>query len=241
MDWREWKTHEMLGQSVTVLVDRPIGYLHGDIVYPVNYGYLPGVMGGDGEEQDAYILGVNEPVERFTGTVVGVIRRHDDCEDKLVVAPEGKRYHQGEIAQAVHFVEQYFRSTIDCLLRKSCGVVPFRLNGGKREFLLLLQSNGCWSFPKGHMEAGETETATAMRELREETGLTAVLVPGARAELSYEVSPVSTKQVALFLGEVRGQVRVQETEIVDHRWVGENELAEYLFPDSLDACTQLLK
>ena len=115
MDWKERKTHEMLGQTVTVTVDRPIGYRHGDIVYPINYGYLPGVMAGDGEEQDAYILGVDAPVECFTGTVVGVIRRHDDCEDKLVVAPEGKLYHQGEIAQAVHFVEQYFRSTIECL------------------------------------------------------------------------------------------------------------------------------
>ena len=116
MDWKERKTHEMLGQTVTVTVDRPIGYRHGDIVYPINYGYLPGVMAGDGEEQDAYILGVDAPVECFTGTVIGVIRRHDDCEDKLVVAPEGQRYHQGEIAQAVHFVEQYFRSSIDCLL-----------------------------------------------------------------------------------------------------------------------------
>ncbi len=241
MDWRERKTHEMLGQTVTVLVDRPIGYRHGDIVYPVNYGYLPGVMAGDGEEQDAYILGVEKPVERFAGTVVGVIRRHDDCEDKLVVAPEGKRYHQGEIAQAVHFVEQYFRSTIDCLLRKSCGVVPFRMNGGEREFLLLLQSNDCWSFPKGHMDAGGSESETALRELREETGLTAELVPDARVELSYEVSPVTTKQVVLFLGEVRGEPIIQETEIRDHRWIRENELAEYLFPDSLDACMQLLR
>ena len=115
MDWRERKTHELLGQIVTVIVDRPVGYLHGDITYPVNYGFLPGVMGGDGEEQDAYILGINEPLERFTGRVVAVIRRHTDCEDKLVVAPEGEIFHQGEIAGAVRFVEQYFESTMECL------------------------------------------------------------------------------------------------------------------------------
>ena len=241
MDWRERKTHEMLGQMVTVVVDRPIGYRHGDIIYPVNYGYLPGVMADDGEEQDAYILGVEEPVERFTGMVVGVIRRHDDCEDKLVVAPEGTRYHQGEIAQAVHFVEQYFRSSMDCLVRKSCGVVPFRVMGGEREFLLLLQSNDCWSFPKGHMDAGETEVETALRELREETGLTAVLISDARVELSYAVSPVTTKQLALFLGEVCGEPVLQESEIRDYRWVRESELADYLFPDTLDACMQLLR
>ena len=115
MDWRSRKTTEMLGQTVTVLVDRPVGYCHKGTVYPINYGFVPGIMGGDGEEQDAYILGVDEAVTSFTGTVVAVIRRHNDCEDKLVVAPEGMLYHQGEIAEAVRFIEQYFRSTIDCL------------------------------------------------------------------------------------------------------------------------------
>lgn len=116
MNWRDRKTDELLGQVVTVQVDRPIGYLHGDIVYPINYGYIPGMMAGDGEEQDDYILGVDEPLETFTGKVVAVVRRHNDCEDKLVVAPEGQVYHQDEIAAAVHFQEQYFISTIDCLL-----------------------------------------------------------------------------------------------------------------------------
>lgn len=241
MDWRDRKIGEMLGKTVTVTVDRPVGYLHGDTVYPINYGYLPGVMGGDGEEQDAYILGVSDPVESFTGRVVGVIRRHNDCEDKLVVAPEGEIYHQGEISDAVQFIEQYFVSTIDCLLRKSCGVVPFSQNGDEREFLILLQSNNCWSFPKGHMDAGETEEQTALRELREETGLTAKLVDDKRVSLQYDVSPVTQKQVVLFLGKVNGEVKLQEKEIRDHRWVRESELADYLFPDSLEACKKLLK
>lgn len=240
MDWRERKTHKLLGQTVTVTVDRPVGYRHGDIVYPINYGFLPGVPGGDGEEQDAYILGVRTPVESFTGRVVAVIRRHNDCEDKLVVAPEGELFHQGEIAEAVHFVEQYFISTMDCLLRKSCGVVPFCQIGDERRYLILLQSNGCWSFPKGHMDAGETEEETALRELREETGMTAVLVSGKRVSLSYAVSPVTQKQVVYFLGEVSGEPTLQESEIREYRWVGRNELAEYLFPDSLEACESLL-
>ena len=53
MDWRSRSTRKLLGKIVTVQVDRPIGYLHGDILYPVNYGFVPGLMGGDGEEQDA--------------------------------------------------------------------------------------------------------------------------------------------------------------------------------------------
>lgn len=240
MDWRERKTHEMLGEIVTVTVDRPVGYDHHGTIYPINYGYLPGVMGGDGEEQDAYILGVEEPVETFTGRVVGVVRRINDCEDKLVVAPEGMEYHQGEIAEATRFIEQYFISTIDCLRRRSCGVVPFRTVNGEREFLILLQSNNCWSFPKGHMDAGESEEETSLRELREETGLTARLVPEARVELGYDVRPLVRKEVVLFLGEVHGEPVLQEGEIRAHRWVKREELSEYLFPDSFAACEQLL-
>lgn len=240
MDWKERTTAQMLGMTVTVEVDRPIGYLHGDTVYPINYGYLPGVMGGDGEEQDAYILGVNEPVKSFTGRVVGVIRRSNDSEDKLVVAPEGMEYHQGEIAEATYFIERYFVSTIDCLVRKSCGVVPYRMVEGQREYLILLQSNGCWSFPKGHMDAGETERETALRELREETGLTAALVPDVRVELSYDVRPLVRKEVVLFLGEVEGEPILQEREIRSHRWVKREELSDYLYPDSLAAFEQLL-
>ena len=240
MDARERIVHALLGQRVHVEVDRPIGYRHGDIVYPVNYGYIPGVMAGDGEEQDVYILGVSEPVSSFDGRVVAAIRRRNDCEDKLVAAPEGMVFHQGEIAEAVRFQEQYFDSTIDSLFRKSCGVIPFRRKGAEREFLILLQTNRCWSFPKGHMDAGETETDTALRELFEETGLTARLVPGARAVSEYDIPPRTRKQVVLFLGEVHGDVIPQETEVVNYRWVPAEELGNYLLPDTYDACADLI-
>lgn len=150
MDWRSRSTRKLLGKVVTVQVDRPVGYLHGDILYPINYGFVPGLMGGDGEEQDAYILGVDTPLSDFTGRVIAVIRRHNDCEDKLVVAPEGLSFHQGQIAEAVHFQEQYFISTIDSIFQKSCGVVPFRRAGVEPEFLLLFQrGSGTWSLSQG--------------------------------------------------------------------------------------------
>ena len=63
----------MIGKTVTVTVDRPLGSFHPehhDMYYPVNYGYVEGVMAPDGEEQDAYILGVSKPVEHFTGRVI---------------------------------------------------------------------------------------------------------------------------------------------------------------------------
>jgi len=112
---REALIASLLGKTVEITVDRPIGFVHVTkgitLHYTVNYGFLPGVMGGDGEEQDVYILGVSEPLERFTGRIIGVIRRRDDNEDKLVAAPEGMAFSGARIARETRFVEQYFDST----------------------------------------------------------------------------------------------------------------------------------
>lgn len=236
---REALIQSWLGKSVTVEIDRPIGYIHHvkgiTLHYTVNYGYLPGVMGGDGEEQDVYVLGVDKPVARFTGRIIGVIRRKDDNEDKLVAAPDGMVFHQGQIAEAVHFVEQYFDSTVESLFHKSCGVIPYRIRTGQPEYLLGLQTASCgWSFPKGHMEAWETELETALRELREETGLTAQLHPDFRTELEYALSPVAWKRLVLFLGQVSGEPVRNAEEILDFRWVTA-EQARQLLPKSTAA------
>lgn len=242
MDWRKRTTHRLLGETVTVQIDRPMGYRHGEIRYPVNYGFVPGLTGGDGEAQDAYILGPDGPVDTFTGQVIGVIRRHDDAEDKLVVADDGIRRHQADIAAAVDFQERYFTSSIECLFRKSCGVVPFRRREGRVEFLVLFeQFSQCWSFPKGHMEIGENEEDTARRELFEECGLTPRLIPGIRAAQEYPVGPKSRKEVVFFLGEAEGDPLPRPGEIADLRWVSFGELAGLLFPDSVETCRSLLK
>lgn len=85
---------------------------HADLYYPVNYGHVQGTMAADGEEQDAYVLGVTEPLLQFTGRVIAIIHREDDVEDKWVVAPDGLTYTQDEIARQTHFQEQYFKSKI---------------------------------------------------------------------------------------------------------------------------------
>ena len=105
----------MLGSIVKVTVDRPLGSYHPqhkNIYYEVNYGYIEGIISGDGEEMDAYILGVNEPLSHFTGRVIAIIHRINDVEDKLVVAPDGISFTENEIRQATHFQEQYFMSKI---------------------------------------------------------------------------------------------------------------------------------
>ena len=112
MNQRESLIRQMIGKSVYVVVDRPVGFCHKGLVYSVNYGYIPGLMAGDGEAQDVYILGIAEPLEEFDGIVIAAVLRKDDVEDKLIAAPEGMVFTPEEIARSVHFVEQYFDSSI---------------------------------------------------------------------------------------------------------------------------------
>ncbi|MBR2043521.1 MAG: inorganic pyrophosphatase [Clostridia bacterium] len=108
----------MIHPIVTVTVDRPLGSYHpehSNIYYPINYGYIKGTLAADGEEEDAYVLGVTEPVSEFTGKIIAIIKRENDVEHKWVVAPEGMLFTREEIAKSTYFQERYFKSTIELL------------------------------------------------------------------------------------------------------------------------------
>ncbi len=107
-------TRDYLGTTVTVEIDRPMGIRHPkhNFLYPINYGFIPGTISGDGEELDAYILGESRPVAKFTGVVIAYIHRLNDDDDKLIVVPEGKNFTDQEIREQTHFQEQYFTSII---------------------------------------------------------------------------------------------------------------------------------
>lgn len=107
---------EIFSQTFEVSVDRPIGTRHPkhgtEIVYPINYGEIVGLVGGDGEYQDVYILGVSAPLRTFRGRIVAIIHRLDDVEDKWVTCPEGQSYTAEEIRAAVDFQEKYYHSEL---------------------------------------------------------------------------------------------------------------------------------
>ena len=103
-----------LNKIVTVKMDRPLGSQHPKhgFVYPVNYGYIPNTVSGDGEELDAYVLGEHKPLDTFTGKVVAIIHRTNDNDDKLVVMKDGRNYTDEQIRALTEFQEQYFESVI---------------------------------------------------------------------------------------------------------------------------------
>lgn len=105
---------QFLGKTVTVLMDRPLGSKHPKYgyTYPVNYGFIEGTLAPDNQEVDAYVLGINEALEEYSGKCIALIHRHKDNDDKLVIVPEGMTMTDEEIRAATHFQEQYFTSDI---------------------------------------------------------------------------------------------------------------------------------
>ena len=116
--------NNFLGKIVKIKVDRPLGSKHPkhSFIYPVNYGYVPNTISGDGEELDAYILGVFESLDEFTGKCIAIIHRTNDNDDKLIVVPEDKTYSDDEIIALTEFQERFFTSIIirkDNILKES--------------------------------------------------------------------------------------------------------------------------
>ena len=107
---------DFLNKTVEVKIDRPLGSKHSEKypkhIYPINYGYIPNTISGDGKELDCYVLGVFEPIEIFTGKCIAIIRRKNDNDDKLIVVPENKSYTDDQIIALTEFQERFYKSTI---------------------------------------------------------------------------------------------------------------------------------
>ena len=111
------EVRDYIGKVVKVKIDRPLGSKHPkhEFEYPVNYGYVPNTISGDGEELDCYVLGVDEPIDEFEGKCIAVIHRTNDNDDKLVSVPEeasSEYFTDIEIRKQTYFQEQWFESVI---------------------------------------------------------------------------------------------------------------------------------
>jgi inorganic pyrophosphatase len=105
---------DFLSKEVEVVIDRPLGSKHPEhgFIYEVNYGYVPNTESADGEELDAYYLGIDKPIEKATGICIAIVHRTNDNDDKLVVVPEGMDISDEEIEKLVEFQEKWFKHII---------------------------------------------------------------------------------------------------------------------------------
>lgn len=114
---RKAQVRSYLGKTVKIGIDRPIGFIHKkekySLEYKINYGYVPDVIGGDGEELDVYLLGVDTPVTEFECEIIAIVHRENDVEDKLVGAPVGVRFTEEQVRESVDFQEKYYNSYIE--------------------------------------------------------------------------------------------------------------------------------
>jgi inorganic pyrophosphatase len=102
-----------IGKTIEIEFDRPLGTKHPkfDWSYPVNYGFVPGVLAGDGEELDVYYLSSDKPLSKISGVCIGYVNRFDDSEDKLI-ATDGTKLSKDEIEKQLEFQEKWFKHEI---------------------------------------------------------------------------------------------------------------------------------
>ncbi len=210
-----------LGKLVTVtLADGESG--HAAAAHP-RLGY---VTGAEGKAVSAYLLGVAQATSTYTGRVISAVRRFSEDEDRLVIAPAWVEMYEPWIRASLTERETLDNTRLFCLYEKSCGVIPYRVREGQLEYLALFQAGSCtWSFPKGHMEWGEDEVATAHREVQEEIGVDMQITTDFRCEISYSVhNKRSKKKVILFAVPFDGEISLRDGEISDAKWLPRAEV-----------------
>ena len=223
----------MLGKLVRVCITDPVGSpLPNGNTYMLNHGKPIGKFKTSSPISGVLILGIDNPVKHFDGRVVAIIKFRDNGEQKLVASPKSKRYINWEIDNSVKFYTEGRPYTLECFYERSCGAVVFRkINEDYRYLLIRNRRSSNWSFPKGHVEAGESQEDTAMREVLEETGLHINIIPGFISKSQYSIQNKIQKTVQLYVATtIDTQTRIQAEEIEDYIWLTyENALRSLKF------------
>ncbi|MBR1730825.1 MAG: NUDIX domain-containing protein [Ruminococcus sp.] len=168
----------------------------------------------------AYVLSDTPVNESFKGIVIALASFNDN-EERLIVAPENTVYYEPDIRVSFSYLRNAQLTSVKCLYEKSCGGIVFYKGKTSTRILLVKNNNGrYWSFPKGHIEIGETEEETAIREIKEETSLDVEIKEGFREISDYCPYGKIHKRVVFFLAQAfTDNVVVQEEEIAEYIWV----------------------
>ncbi|MBQ9680210.1 MAG: NUDIX domain-containing protein [Ruminococcus sp.] len=157
--------------------------------------------------------------------VVIAVAAFKNAGEKLIIAPEGEIYYEPAIREKLSRLHNAEIESLSCLYEKSCGAIVIHKSGDRCKILLVRNHNGRnYSFPKGHVEQGETEEETAIREVKEETGLDITIIPSFREVADYCPFGKIRKRVVFFMAQTMSdKVHIQEEEIDSYIWVDLNE------------------
>ena len=172
------------------------------------------------KNKSAYILS-RKPLKDFLFGVVIAVATFKGIGEKLIVAPEGEVYYEPMIREKLSALRNAEIEKISCLYEKSCGAIVIYRDGSRYKILLVRNHNGRnYSFPKGHVEQGETEQETAVREVKEETGLNIEIIDSFREVADYCPFGKIRKRVVFFMAQtMSNKVHIQEEEIDSYIWV----------------------
>ena len=176
------------------------------------------------KNKSAYILS-RKPLKDFLFGVVIAVATFKGIGEKLIVAPEGEVYYEPMIREKLSALRNAEIEKISCLYEKSCGAIVIYRDGSRYKILLVRNHNGRnYSFPKGHVEQGETEQETAVREVKEETGLNIEIIDSFREVADYCPFGKIRKRVVFFMAQTMSdKVKIQEEEIDSYIWVDLDE------------------
>ena len=221
----------MLGKLIRVAVTEAVGTaLPNGACYKLNHGKPIGKFRASSPVSGVFILGIDNPVKHFDGRVVAILRFRDTGEQKLVAAPKSKKYIDWEIRKLLSFYTDSRRYSLECYYERSCGAVVFRnIAGGIRYLLIKNRRSSNWSFPKGHVEDGETLEQTAKREVLEEAGIRIKIFHGFCSKSQYTIQNRIQKSVQIFVATTDDeQTKIQPEEIEDYIWLPYESAYNYL-------------
>ncbi len=201
----------MLGKKLDVKVVSSIPYA----------GLYNGYYMAGSRRKNIYLISKDKPRDYVRCTVIAMAQGRNGAQAKLIAAPEGQIYYEPLIKKRLRRLRNFRVGRISCLYEKSCGAIVFYRAPIEVRVLLVKNKNGkYWSFPKGHVELGENERQTAVREIKEETDLDVKIHPGFRETSDYCPFGKVRKRVVFFLAEaLSDDVHIQESEIDYFIWV----------------------
>lgn len=218
----------MLGKNFEVVIDGSAYGPNARYCAPLYNAHIVNSM-SEFFNRKVYFIS-NKPVEKFIrGTVVAIANKGNRCE-KLILAPKDTIYYSPEIRSRLSRIKNQRPYRLKCLYEKSCGAVIFNDLSNERYFLVVKNTNGrYWGFPKGHIEIGETEEQTALREVKEETNLDVTILDGFRKTSVYRLFGQVKKKVVIFVAKANSKrVTVQNSEIEKFKWLKKDDVYKAL-------------
>ena len=177
----------------------------------------------------AFVIGTKGAVASFTGEVIAVVKTKSKKE-YWVIAPKNSVYYEPELRFLVTpYIEENEDLIFICFNEKSCGAVLFTIIDGQRYYILIKNMSGHVGFPKGHVEFGEDEYQTAVREIYEETGVSARIINGFRDSYNYLINGYVRKEAVYFTSPFdKDEIKMDIMEISEYKLVTYDEAMKIL-------------